>query len=122
MKDVNSNRFWQLGLASVGLVTMCGLIPEISLAGSANLGSMATGLKGQIDNFKGLLISLSTVAGLGFGIGGLVKFKAHKDQPTQVPLSAPIVLLAVAAGLLAMPSLLSMGASSLGMTAVSVTT
>ncbi len=121
MKNVNSNRFWQLGLASVGLVTMCGLIPEISLAASGgDIGSMATNLTGQINSFKELLKSLSVVAGLGFGIGGLVKFKAHKDNPNQVPLSAPIVLLVVAAGLLALPSLLSMGATSLGMTAATL--
>jgi len=34
----------------------------------------------------------------------LQKFKAHKEQPTQVPISQPIALLFIAAALIFVPS------------------
>ena len=49
----------------------------------------------------------SYIAGLGFAIVGIMKLKAHKDNPTQVPLSQPMVLLIVATLLMFIPSLIS---------------
>ena len=44
-------------------------------------------------------------AGLGFAVGAILKFKAHKDNPTQIPVGTPIALLFIAAALLFMPSI-----------------
>lgn len=32
------------------------------------------------------------IAGLGFAIGAIMKFKQHKDNPTQIPIHTPIAL------------------------------
>jgi len=37
-------------------------------------------------------------------VGAIAKFKAHKEQPTQVPISQPIALLFIAAALIFVPS------------------
>lgn len=51
-----------------------------------------------------LISSGAYIAGMGFALSSILKFKAHKDNPTQVPISTPIVLLFVAAALLFLPS------------------
>lgn len=59
-----------------------------------SIGSLAT-----------LITAGAYVAGFGFALGAILKFKAHKDNPTQTPLSKPIVLLFVAAALIFLPSI-----------------
>jgi hypothetical protein len=49
----------------------------------------------------------SYVAGLEFAVGAVMKFKQHKDNPAQIPVGEPIALVAVAAALLFLPSVLS---------------
>lgn len=49
----------------------------------------------------------SYIAGLAFSVGAVMKFKQHKDNPTQIPIGTPVALVAVAAALLFLPSVLS---------------
>jgi len=74
-----------------------------------SLGDVAGNVTKSMDNVAKLITAASYVAGVGFALMGMLKFKAHKDNPTQVPLSQPIVLLAIAAGLVFLPSLISTG-------------
>lgn len=67
-----------------------------------NLGPIAT-----------LISAASYIVGIGFALAGMVKFKAHRDNPTQVPLSAPIVLLFVGVGLVFLPSIIKSAGSTL---------
>ena len=53
-----------------------------------------------------LLTAMAYVAGIGFAMMGLFKLKAHKDNPTQVPLGQPLTLLVISAGLVFLPSLI----------------
>jgi hypothetical protein len=48
---------------------------------------------------------------MGFAVGAIAKFKAHKDNPTQVPLSTPIVLLFVATALIFIPAIYQVSGS-----------
>ena len=75
--------------------------------GGQNLGSIAQSVTGTMTYMAKLITAGSYVAGVAFFLMGLLKFKAHKDNPQQVQLSQPIVLLAIAAGLVFLPSLLS---------------
>jgi intracellular multiplication protein IcmD len=49
----------------------------------------------------------SYLAGLGFSIGAVMKFKQHKDNPAQIPIGTPIALVFIAAALLFLPTILS---------------
>ena len=71
------------------------------------LGDVAANVTDSMTNVAKLITAASYVAGVGFALSGMMKFKAHKDNPTQVPLSQPIVLIAIAAGLIFLPSLIS---------------
>ena len=67
---------------------------------------------GAVANF---IISIATIAGLGFGVACVFKFKQHKDNPQQVPLGQPLGLLAISVMLLWLPFLLqSLGATLTG--------
>lgn len=94
-------------------------ISDILLASSGSgpaegsLGSVAQTVTDSMTNVAKLITAASYVAGVGFAMMGMLKFKAHKDNPTQVPLSQPIVLLAIAAGLVFLPNLISTGGSTI---------
>jgi len=70
----------------------------------SGIGSVASNVTTNLGNVAKLITAGSYVAGFGFAVGAIVKFKAHKDNPTQIPISMPIALLFVAAALIFIPS------------------
>lgn len=70
----------------------------------SGIGGVASSVTGNLANIAKLITAGSYVAGFGFAVGAIVKFKAHKEQPTQIPISQPIALLFVAAALIFIPS------------------
>jgi intracellular multiplication protein IcmD len=78
--------------------------PAICLAAASGIGAVANTATQNLNALAKLITAGSYVAGMGFGVASLVKFKAHKDNPTQVHISQPIALLFVAAALLFIPS------------------
>lgn len=71
---------------------------------SAGIGGVASQVKGSLAGIALLITAGAYVVGMGFGVAAIAKFKAHKDNPTQIPLSTPVVLLFVAAALIFVPS------------------
>ncbi|MBU0456258.1 MAG: type IV secretion protein IcmD [Pseudomonadota bacterium] len=68
------------------------------------LGSIAGNVQASFSNIAKLITAGSFIAGLGFAIGAILKFKAHKDNAQAVPLGTPIALLFIAAAMLFLPS------------------
>lgn len=95
------------------------LASGVVLAADSDVGAIATSLTTSIGNFAKLLYIISYVAGIGFAIAGILQLKAHKEQPQQVPLSKPIVILIVAACLMFLPSVMSAAGASIFGTAQS---
>ncbi|MDF1645819.1 MAG: type IV secretion protein IcmD, partial [Legionellaceae bacterium] len=60
-----------------------------------------------------LITAASYLAGLGFSIGAIMKFKQHKDNPTQIPIGTPIALVFIAAALLFLPSILGVAGATM---------
>jgi len=75
-----------------------------AFAAVSGIGSVASNVTGNLGGIARLITAGSYVAGFGFAVGAIVKFKAHKDNPTQIPISMPIALLFVAAALIFIPS------------------
>jgi intracellular multiplication protein IcmD len=91
----------------LGLSLVCCAIGTAALAASGatgGVGAVAAHVKGNLSDIAKLITAGSYVAGMGFAVAAIVKFKAHKEQPTQIPVGTPIVLLFVAAALLFAPS------------------
>lgn len=77
------------------------------------LGDLARMINKSFSAVAKLITGASYLAGLGFSIGAIMKFKQHKDNPTQIPIGTPIALLFIASALLFLPSILDVAGSTL---------
>lgn len=84
----------------------------VSGGGAKDLKGVASNLTENIRSFANLITLIAYVAGIGFMLAGVVQFKAHKDNPVQVPLSKPLVYLGVGAFLVFLPQLISTAGQS----------
>jgi hypothetical protein len=69
-------------------------------------GAVAANVEGSFTNLTQLITAGSYLSGLGFSIGAIMKFKQHKDNPTQIPIGTPVALVFIASALLFLPSIL----------------
>lgn len=83
-----------------------------STAHAETIGQVASRLNESLRPIFNLIVAISLVAGAGFAIAAVFKFKQHKDNPTQIPVGTPIALIFIAAALIFMPSVVkSLGES-----------
>ena len=74
-------------------------------ASTATIGSLAYNVTGSFAQIGSLMTGVAYLAGLGFGISAVFKFKQHKDNPTQIPIGTPFALLAVSVILIFLPGI-----------------
>ncbi|MCX7121375.1 MAG: type IV secretion protein IcmD [Gammaproteobacteria bacterium] len=83
----------------------------VTAASAAATGVTLSGIQTQvgksISTISALLEDISLITGIGFIMASFFKFHAHKNNPTQVPISQGIVLLVIGAGLAVFPHLLN---------------
>ncbi|MBX3708601.1 MAG: type IV secretion protein IcmD [Gammaproteobacteria bacterium] len=77
------------------------------------IGQVAATARQNIANIARLVTAASYVAGMAFAVGAIVKFKAHKDNPTQIPIGTPIALLFVGAALIFIPTVFRVSGETL---------
>ncbi|HAF87133.1 MAG: type IV secretion protein IcmD [Legionellaceae bacterium] len=77
------------------------------------LGGVASTITGSFEQLTKLITAGSYLAGLAFSIGAIMKFKQHKDNPTQIPIGTPIALVFIAAALLFLPSVLGVSGETI---------
>lgn len=96
---------------TVGLyVTATAVFADASTGG---ISDVAHNVTTNLDGVAKLVTAGSYVAGLGFAVGAILKFKAHKDNPQQIPVGTPIALVFIAAALLFLPSLMKSAGNTL---------
>lgn len=95
----------------IGIVSLYLLATDVFA--TSGIGAVASQAKKQLSAIAQLITAGSYVAGMGFAVGAVVKFKAHKDNPTQQPIGVPIALLFVGAALIYIPSVFSTTGASL---------
>ncbi|WP_454781878.1 type IV secretion protein IcmD [Legionella sp. WA2022007384] len=94
-------------LSTIAYLTVLTLVSHSAAANTAmSLGEMAETITSSFTNLSKLITAGSYLAGLGFSIGAIMKFKQHKDNPTQIPIGTPIALVFISAALLFLPSML----------------
>jgi intracellular multiplication protein IcmD len=71
------------------------------------VGAIATGITTQFKALGQLILAVAFLAGIGFIMAAIFKFKQHKDNPTQIPLGTPIAMLVIGAFLVFLPSLIA---------------
>lgn len=72
---------------------------------SKSIGGVADTVITSFGSLAKLITAGSFIAGMGFMIGAVLKFKAYKDNPTQIPVGTPIALLFIAAALIFLPQI-----------------
>ena len=80
---------------------------------ATTIAGMASNLKAQFRAIGELMTGTAYIAGIGFGISAIFKFKQHKDNPTQVPIGTPFALLAISVLLVFLPGLYKPAAKSI---------
>ena len=106
------------------LALTCFVIGTVALAadgttggGAANatggVGGVAGTVTSNLANVASLIAAAAYVGGMAFAVGAVVKFKAHKDNPTQIPIGTPIALLFVGAALIFIPSVFKVSGTTL---------
>lgn len=114
MKLATLKKFFQKKSALIkGLVVLLMFFATDVFSADQNLGSIATNITKNFDALTQLITACSYIAGIGFSVGAIIKFKQHKDNPTQVTIGTPIALVFVAAALLFLPSILNVTSATL---------
>jgi intracellular multiplication protein IcmD len=70
-----------------------------------NLGKVASTITSSFGQLAKLITAGAYMAGIGFCMASMLKFKAHKDNPTQIPIGTPITLLFIGAALIFLPNI-----------------
>ena len=76
-------------LASVACFTVLALISQGASAGSTTIGTMASAITSTFTSIGLMVTGGSYLAGVAFAIGAIMKFKQHKDNPTQIQVGTP---------------------------------
>jgi intracellular multiplication protein IcmD len=102
------------GVVAAMLAVGCFYV-SFAFAQGEGLGGMAELVTSTLTDFAKLVTALSYLAGLIFAVLSILKFKAYRDNPAQVSIGVPIVLLLVAVGLLFLPALFEQAGKTLGL-------
>jgi intracellular multiplication protein IcmD len=90
----------------IGLMVVS-LFCKVAFAADDNtIGDVADTVTGSFKQIGALMIAASYIAGFGLVCASMFKFKAHKDNPTQVPLSTAVALFGIGALLAFLPAIL----------------
>ncbi len=96
-------------------VSILGCYAAIVLADSSadNIGVIANRITGTFSNLAKLITAAAYVAGAGLTVTALFKFKQHKDNPQQVQLGTCVTILLIGVTLIFLPSIITVGGSTL---------
>lgn len=87
------------------LLVFAVFFPEIVFASAVQtFGQIASNLVGSFTGIAKLITAGSYLAGGAFAVGAIMKFKQHRDNPTQITVGTPIALLFIAAALMFLPT------------------
>jgi intracellular multiplication protein IcmD len=78
-----------------------------------NAAQVASTVTANFGGLVKLITAVGYIAGVLFAFGAIMQFKAHKENPSQVPLGKPVTQLAVAIGLFALPSIVGVTAETI---------
>lgn len=115
MKDQLNSKVMQWVKATLILLAMSITIfsGEAYAQSSMNIGDVAEQVTSTFGQFAQLITAASYIAGLGFAVAAILKFKAHKDNPQQITVGTPIALMFVAAALIFLPSMFQVAGQTL---------
>jgi intracellular multiplication protein IcmD len=84
-----------------------------AFAASSSLKDIATNITDTFTDVGKLIVAIAYIAGFGFVMASIFKFKQHKDNPTQIPMGTPIAMLILGIVLIFMPSIITTGSQTI---------
>jgi len=100
---------WLRGLPTVFITTglfYASYVYAVPGAGGApTIGEAAMKITESFAGIAKLITAGAYIGGMGFALSAILKFKQHKDNPTQIPIGTPIALLFIAAALIFLPTI-----------------
>ncbi len=95
----------QIGLLLIAAVASLVVGHAFADTGPNSLAGVAENITDSMSNVGKLISAGAYIAGMGFAVGAVMKFKAHKDNPQQIPIGTPIALIFIAAALIFLPNI-----------------
>ena len=89
------------------------LSSSLAFAQAASLQDMGSNILKSYNSFGTLLIDMAYLAGIGFGLTAVLKFKQHKDNPAQTSIGTSFAMLGISVFLVTLPSIYSPAGRSL---------
>ena len=86
-----------------GLI-VCAAVGSAYVTG-VTIGNLATNITKSFEGIGKLMVGVAYLAGIGFGISAIFKFKQHRDNPSQVTIGTPFALMAISCALIFLPAL-----------------
>lgn len=71
-----------------------------------SIGDIAANIMTSFKQLGQLMFAIAYLSGFGFTLSAIFKFKQHKDNPTQIPVSTPLSLLMVGIILIFLPGII----------------
>ena len=107
----------------IGLLGFGALCLTPLMANAIELQAVLGRFQGQLTSVADMISGAAYIGGAGLGVLSLFKLKEYSDNSQQNKLSKPLILMMVSAGLLSLPSFLTVGGDSTGLdTATGLTT
>ena len=123
MKDANSVARVATKIGVALALTAVGFdVLAAAQSSGPTLGAISKNINTSLADVSVLAEGVAYTAGFFFGLGALFKFKAYRDNPQQTSLGVPVTWLGIAVCLLALPTVMGGGMSTLfgGGTAVTM--
>lgn len=110
---LTNHRFGLKTLLMIGVVGVLFAGTVSAQVASSGIGQIASNITGQFKALGQLTLAIAFLAGIGFIMAAIFKFKQHKDNPQQIPLGTPIAMLVIGAFLVFLPSLIGPAGTSI---------
>jgi intracellular multiplication protein IcmD len=118
---IPNQRFGFLSSLKVVWTTIWGLMLGFLYSGIAlaqgneatGIGKIAQNVTGSFEELGKLILGLAFLAGIGFVMAAIFKFKQHKDAPHQTPLGTPVAMLVIGVVLVFMTNLIAPAGSTI---------
>lgn len=110
---VNKKKRAYCWIAAIAGLMVAGEVMAGGGGGYQTLGGMASTITLSFRSLAKLMTASSYLAGIGFSLGAILKFKQHKDNPTQIPIGTPIALVFIGAALLFLPTVLGIAGQTM---------
>ena len=95
--------FYSVTVLSITLINQAYAVP---IKPPVKMGDLTKTIGASVISLGSIISDIALVSGVGFLLASFFKFDQHKKNPTQIPVSQPLTLLLIGAGLCLFPTIM----------------